>query len=415
MSKIFFDLRGILGFPPSPKVRMAGMPRTILEWAIALSDASEITYIAPGFNHLIGRILDSDDRFNPLSRKFQRNPEPDWTERIAVKLPPSLDRRTITAKVRRRAALQWLNHRFPLDTRCYIQSLDQRQPAIFFQPTVRAVPTGLPHQVIPVMNVYDLIPLVFKDKGRIGNPVYRRAIESVQAAGGHYIVNSAHVRHSLICMFDVDPGKVHLVQLGVSPADVSPAQKFQSDTFPYFLHISGDCQRRKNVEGTIRSFVEFSRRSDHPHELRIVGPSERELQPLIVRFGGEFQDRIRGLGHVSDQELDTLIRNAACGLYLSLFEGFGLPPLEFMTRSVPVICANVTSIPESVGNGGLLVDPFDEGKIASAMQMITTNPRIARQVIELGLERAALLTWRHSGETLKTVLDTILDRAAVGK
>ena len=113
---------------------------------------------------------------------------------------------------------------------------------------------------------------------------------------------------------------------------------------------------------------------------------------------------------MSDAKLDSLIRASTCGLYLSLSEGFGLPPLEFMARGVPVISSNATSVPEAVGGAGPLVDPFDEEEIAATMALVVSDPAKVGEWIAKGHDRAKELSWANSAKALEKVLQGLLDR-----
>jgi glycosyltransferase involved in cell wall biosynthesis len=145
-----------------------------------------------------------------------------------------------------------------------------------------------------------------------------------------------------------------------------------------------------------------------PYDLRIVGPSEDDLREIKACHGGRWSQRIMGEGKVSESRLDHLIQHAKWGLYLSLYEGFGLPPLEFMSRGIPVIASSATSVPESVGDAGILVDPFDYEGIAATLLKVTQDPEMAVDLIQKGFLRAGELSWITSAKQLTETLERIL-------
>ena len=100
---------------------------------------------------------------------------------------------------------------------------------------------------------------------------------------------------------------------------------------------------------------------------------------------------------------------ASAGLYLSLHEGFGLPPLEYMKHGLPVICSNVTSIPEVVGDAGILVDPFAVDEIANAMRRLTEDDTLAQELRQRGFERVSRYSWERSAADLSATLTGILN------
>ena len=271
----------------------------------------------------------------------------------------------------------------------------------------------MPKGCIPVINLYDLIPLLFEH----GSPIIKRECDSsiriIRDQGGRFIVNSAYTRHALISMYNVSIEKVHIVTLGVDGGD-SPTKSVPS-SLPYFVCISGDTQRRKNVQGTIREFCRFLDITGSPHELRFVGPSQSAISEQSARHAGKWIDRIKGMGHLPDVEMQNLLCGARAGLYLSLHEGFGLPPLEYMKYGIPVICSNLTSIPEVVADAGLLVDPLSPGQAADAMALITRDETLALALIERGLNRVKEFTWERSAREVSSVLHSILREAECDK
>jgi glycosyltransferase involved in cell wall biosynthesis len=404
---IYFDLRGMFSFPVSNEIRMAGMIRCMIEWSKIMASDPTVAFVCPGFSHLMSDALSKIPGMSEVSAKLQLSARREFSETLCTRLPVPMSRRDLAARVRRKVAHRLQTSLFALDTKNLLQNLGENHASIYFQPSVFPLPASIPERCIPVMNVYDLIPLVFKNKGQIGDPIYAASIQSVSRLGGHFIVNSHHVRHSLVCMFDVPVERVHVVSLGALPPSPTPDVGHSIPEHPYFLLISGDCQRRKNVEGTVRAFARYCDQSPTPYELRIIGPSEEDLHRIKANYAGRWGHRIFGEGKVTEVHLDHLIRHAKWGLYLSLYEGFGLPPLEFMSRGIPVIASSATSVPESVGNAGILVDPLDHVAIAATMLKVTQNPDLAAGFISIGLHRAADFSWQRSGESLTAAFNGI--------
>ena len=99
-------------------------------------------------------------------------------------------------------------------------------------------------------------------------------------------------------------------------------------------------------------------------------------------------------------------------VYPSLYEGFGLPVLEAMTRGVPVACSNASSLPEVAGDGALLFDPNDVSAIATALQRLLGDPAEARRLRERGLARSRLFSWERTAQATLEVYRRALDRAS---
>ena len=134
--------------------------------------------------------------------------------------------------------------------------------------------------------------------------------------------------------------------------------------------------------------------------LRIGAPFAAEEQNLINEFG--LDDHIVHAGRVDgDERLAGFYRAADLLAFPSMWEGFGWPPLEAMACGTPVVASNAASLPEVIGDAGLLVEPQDSEGLARAMQRLLTNDELRRSLIEKGLQRARCFTWE------RTALDTL--------
>ena len=103
-------------------------------------------------------------------------------------------------------------------------------------------------------------------------------------------------------------------------------------------------------------------------------------------------------GYVADEDLPALYRAARAFVYPSLFEGFGLPPLEAMASGTPVVTSDVSSLPEITGDAALLIDPNDERALANALIEIMNNDRLRAELREKGIAQAKKFTWREAAE-----------------
>jgi glycosyltransferase involved in cell wall biosynthesis len=119
----------------------------------------------------------------------------------------------------------------------------------------------------------------------------------------------------------------------------------------------------------------------------------------IVELLGKLKGTVDYLGYVNSEELAELYREASCFVYPSLYEGFGLPPLEAMACGCPVVVSNVTSLPEVCGDAAYYVDPYDVESIAEGMYKVLTDEAMRRNLIEKGLERAKLFSWEKAAKS----------------
>ena len=124
-----------------------------------------------------------------------------------------------------------------------------------------------------------------------------------------------------------------------------------------------------------------------------------------LRSRPELRDKVRFLGYVKEADKHELLRDAAIFLFVTFYEGFGLPILEAQASGTPVVTSNTTSNPEIAGKGAILVDPKNIGEIAAAINRLLTNKELGKRKIELGYENIKRFSWEKTArETLWTLL-----------
>lgn len=201
---------------------------------------------------------------------------------------------------------------------------------------------------------------------------------SVQRAA-RVLAISQRTKRDLVELYDVDPGSIVVTPLGV---DAVFAPGGERDDFLLFV---GAIQERKDPRAAALAAREVGRR------LVVVGPTKDEgLAEELRGLGAELR------GYVDRDELARLYRSAACLVFPSRFEGFGLPVLEAMARGCPVIAAEATSLPEVVGDAGLLVTADDVDAWASTIEALMDDPSQRAELASRGRARAQVFTWAES-------------------
>jgi len=160
-----------------------------------------------------------------------------------------------------------------------------------------------------------------------------------------------------------------------------------------FVLYVGNTRAYKNLPRLIGAFRIFKSKSDLDHNLVIGSGDKRNLDflnKLVYDLG--MSDDVIFTGVLTDDEVVGLMKAADIFVFPSLYEGFGLPPLEAMACGTPVITSNRTSLPEVVGDAALLVNPESEQEIASAMQRLLTDDNLKNQLIQKGFERVKLFS-----------------------
>jgi glycosyltransferase involved in cell wall biosynthesis len=229
------------------------------------------------------------------------------------------------------------------------------------------------------------------------------------------IVDAASTRDDLANHLGTPRDKVDVAPLGVSvPTDVVPTppealrRKLDLDDRPLVLSLSAK-RRHKNLGRLLRALAALDSRP----ALVVPGystPHEQDLREIATALG--ISDLVRLPGWLPAEDLEGLYAAAACVVFPSLYEGFGLPVLEAMARGVPVACSDRSSLPEVAGHAALLFDPEDVGAIRTALEGLLGDEGLRERLRQAGRERAATFTWRRTAElTAASYRRALADRA----
>lgn len=181
-----------------------------------------------------------------------------------------------------------------------------------------------------------------------------------------------------------------------------------------YLLCLGRLNPRKNLLGVLRAFECARPRLAEPMRLVIAGPRDYRSENLDAAIeASPCRDDVVRVGYVEDADLPILMSGATACVYVSFFEGFGLPPVEAMSCGTPVIASSATSLPEVLGDAALLVDPNRVDEIAAAIVRIASDVDLRAALAQKGLERASRFSWRTAAlQTLETYRAAAARRAA---
>lgn len=172
----------------------------------------------------------------------------------------------------------------------------------------------------------------------------------------------------------------------------------------YFLYV-GTIHPRKNLERLILAYGSFLKRSRGTKPRLVLAGKKGWLPEGIMRRLHEIEGEVTITGFVPDADLPALYSGATAVAIPSLFEGFGMPLVEAMACGTPVMTSNSSSMPEIVGEAGLLVDPLDVEEMAEAMFWLWSRPALREELRERGLKRAADFTWEEAAERALAILE----------
>lgn len=215
------------------------------------------------------------------------------------------------------------------------------------------------------------------------------------------ITVSEFSRQRLLEHFKLDENKVHAIHLGVDHARFKPMPKAEIEAFRQkhklpekFVLFLGAVSGRKNVARLLNAWKQAQKGLDEGVELVIAGHAPATMfdgQTLPLLPG-----RTRLFGRVAEADVAPLLAAASVFAFPSLYEGFGLPPLEAMACGTPCLTSNVTSVPEVVGDAALQINPLDEEALAEGLHKLLTDAPLAKKLSEEGLKRAARFDWTQT-------------------
>jgi glycosyltransferase involved in cell wall biosynthesis len=258
-----------------------------------------------------------------------------------------------------------------------------------------------PHYVLPVavpcrsvVTIHDTIHLMFPQylPNRAAYAYARSLMWAAARRADRILTVSASSKRDILHYFNVPPEKIEVVynaldeRFGAEPRPEEIArvrERFQLDHG--FVLYAGNIKPHKNLVRLIDAF-EGLRSAVHKYKLH---------------------KHVRFLGFLSDETLAVLYRLAAVFVFPSLYEGFGLPPLEAMASGTPVVTSNVSSLPEVAGDAAVLVDPYDAMDIKDGIKRVLTDPALAAEMRRKGLLRAREFSWERSvARTLEIYRET---------
>ncbi len=266
----------------------------------------------------------------------------------------------------------------------------------YFSPKLMA-----PNAIPTVLTVYDMIDELYASKV-VNKHLDWKRIASQKA--DHIICISECTRKDLIKLYNLPEDKITVVYLGFDALKPSVAKI--EKTKPYLFYV-GHRGGYKNFEGFLRAYAHSSWLTENFDVLCFGGGAFSSVEKTLFKelnLSDEQLQQITG----NDEQLASYYRDAALFIYPSLYEGFGIPPLEAMSLGCPVACSNTSSIPEVVGDAAEYFDPNDSESICAAIELILTTTERQTDLINKGYERCALFTWERCAQETLAVYKELL-------
>ncbi|AFY95603.1 glycosyltransferase family 4 protein [Chamaesiphon minutus] len=264
------------------------------------------------------------------------------------------------------------------------------------------------------VTIYDLIPVLYPNffPAQGGNQTVLKVLSKLNYDSWVFCISESTKND--LCNYSkvIDPQKVFVTHLAASnlfyscnnrQKNIDVRAKYGIPDAPYILSLS-TFEPRKNIDSVIKCFfnlIEQEKKSNL--NLVLVGTKGWKYDKIFTEISSnpQLKNRVIITGYVDNMDLATLYSNATAFVYLSFYEGFGLPPLEAMQCGTPVITSNSSSLPEVVGDAGILLDPTDTDGLCHALLNIENHSSIRDSMSQKSLEQAKKFSWD------KTVRETI--------
>jgi glycosyltransferase involved in cell wall biosynthesis len=281
----------------------------------------------------------------------------------------------------------------------FAAALWQDRPDLTFVPA-HTLPLAFPARAM--VTVHDLGYIWFPQAHRTAQRLYLDLTTRHSARRADIVLaDSAATRDDLVRVYHTPRSKIHVVYPGVEPPPLNPVDLQSAYSIPtrYFLFI-GTLQPRKNIARLVQAHQRYRQQTGDNAALVLAGGKGWLYDESWVT-GAE---GVIVTGYVDERHKGALLAGALALVMPSLYEGFGFPVLEAMHCNTPVIASRTSSLPELVGEAGLLVNPLDVDEIARAMQQIT-DPATRERLIVDGRAQAARFTWAACAQQVLDLLD----------
>jgi len=297
----------------------------------------------------------------------------------------------------------WLPWQIAKDNPDIFLALSQANPKrYFFSPKYYTI--GLFHDIS-----FEKYPILYEYS--TPSKQWQQSRQLAKDAGRIVAVSEA-TKRDLMQIYEVPQEKIRVIYPGVDVYKVPPSHRrdLQDDKYPskypYFLFV-GAFKKTKNIPTLIKAFAYFQKNTNKQYNLFLVGSDmwlDTEISTTLQTLSKKVKDNIHFLGFVSEEVLQRLYKSAVAFVSPSIDEGFGLTFLEAMSNGCAVIGSNAGSIPEVVGNAGILTEPMDIKGIVNAMKQLAQNKAKRATLIELGLRQSKKFTWEKFTKGIYSII-----------
>jgi glycosyltransferase involved in cell wall biosynthesis len=256
-----------------------------------------------------------------------------------------------------------------------------------------------------IVTIYDIMAFKFP---KVSDPVtrfrYRILLYKTLKSSDKIITISNHTKLDLMNYFKIPEDKIKVIYLAANQTykklgknEINEILKKYDLNNPFILYVGG-LAPNKNIERLLESY-NIIKNKEISQKLILTGVKRHNSTSALKTIKKlNLQNDVIFTGYVPDEDLPGLYNAADLFVYPSLYEGFGLPPLEAMQCGTPVITSNTSSLPEVVGDAGIMINPYDVDELANKMYEVLTNEDLGNELSKQGIERAKLFSWKKCAE-----------------
>lgn len=283
------------------------------------------------------------------------------------------------------------------------------KPDILHETYYRAKPVSTAAKA-HVITVYDMIHELFPEEFSPNDPASRYKRAAVQRAD-HIICISHNTKRDLCRLFNISPDRVSVIHLAYeSFPKADPAQSVGDSTRPYILYV-GPRGGYKNFQRLLEALASDVQLHSQFDLIAFGGGAFSEAEMQNIQALGFSDGAVRQVSG-GDEVLGSLYAGARAFVYPSVYEGFGLPPLEAMAQGCPVVSSNSSSMPEVVGDAGEYFNPLDIEAQASAIRSVVFDDQRRADLIRAGTLRIQQFSWKHCAQETLQVYEGVLRQKA---
>lgn len=280
--------------------------------------------------------------------------------------------------------------------------LEFLRPVDIYFATTSAIIPALLRSVPTVTTLFDFVSFLFPSQHNRKAVILEKIwLRWAMRFSKKLVAISQHTKDDAVRLFKINPNKINVTLLAPSLSNADEDIKITGENIILFI---GTLEPRKNI---VRLVEAFNKLKNDRIDATLVLAGKWGWQSELIKKTIEaspFKQDIKVLGYLKNINKNSLYKQAKVFAFPTLYEGFGLPPLEAMINGVPVVTSNISSLPEVVGDAAILVNPKNTEEIYLALKKIITNPEIANNLINKGYVQVKKFSWEDTVHKTLNVL-----------